>query len=64
MKITIKCDEVKIVSEGKRIKLVIDGVNEGDRQDATAETEEKEKYFLLRGFTGSGRGFTGSGTGM
>lgn len=53
MKITIRCDEVKISDEDGRIKLVMDGVDERDMQNATAETE-KETYYLLRGFTEMG----------
>ncbi len=43
METTIRCDEVKIISEGEKVKLIIIGVDEDDIQE-TFRNFEIEKY--------------------
>lgn len=49
MDTTIRCDEVKVISEGEKVKLIITNANEEDIQDAYAEID-RQKYYGLCGY--------------
>ena len=52
METTIRCDEVKIISEGEKVKLIIIGIDEEDIQETVAEIERKKWINWEHAFTG------------